>query len=275
MGPLRVFGFAAVFVSAVGAIVALTVALTDSGRPAVSDAETVYCLAPANADGLAQAAAALGLAGADSATHRVVLADRQKLTPSDWHAARPADFARACAALSAPQFTKTDSGGGNSITTALTVLIQVGGGALLTLLIDNYRIAAERGRADAAALRAAWDSFRRQVTAYAQARVTAGPQGIPSFTLVQEQREDVESALRVVATRHPRWDTPNLLTRQLRDGLLGDTLADADRWPSGTENEAQRQSTLGLISSSLDTTGDDLVKVATTLETPIRLGRKP
>ncbi|MBS2961533.1 hypothetical protein KGA66_00645 [Actinocrinis puniceicyclus] len=271
---MRVFGFAALFAAAIGSIVFLTVLLGDSGNSAADDARAVYCLAPANTSALVRAAAALGLAGADPAAGRVVLANR-RLTPAQWRAARPADFDRACAALSAPQFAKNDYGGGNSITTGLTVLVQVGGGALLTLVIDNYRIAAERGRTDAAGLRDAWRSFSQQVADYAKARLDVGPMGIPLFAPVAQQREDVETALRVVATRHPRWGTPRRLADELRTGPLGADLESAGKWPPDDEERPTRKNTFDTVNKSLSDLGGSVLRIADALETTIRLGRRP
>jgi hypothetical protein len=194
---------------AAGAAAALVIAaIILSGNDADDDALLVYCLAPAQRDGLIDAAGALGLAGRSG--DRLVVAGTT-LDPVGWRAKQPDDFLRACGALS----TATRQPRPSALATAVPFLTGVTG-AILAFAAALSLASVNRGRERADRLRSAFDEFRRTAEGYIDGWDKSRLQA-----KMAESRGALLSQLTIVHGSHPHWAPVRAARLELIDGDLG------------------------------------------------------
>lgn len=221
------------FVLIIGTMAAIAVlivlVIVYSRRPRLSDAETVFCLLPAQRAQLAGAAVSLGLAEpTGSAT--MLAARGHQLTLREWQEAYPSAFDRACTALA--ESAEIPAAGAAVPGVILSLIINLAAvlvGGLIGWMSSEFRAAAERNRAQAEALGTAAREFDRSADDYLSAWQDRSTGGRPSDDALRARRADLVAQLGLVQATHPRWKGITPLRERIMHGDLGEGLAESLR----------------------------------------------
>lgn len=235
-----------------------------SDNAAGQDANLVYCLAPAHLDGLANAAASLGLVGAGSSPAAMHVGGHT-FSLGEWHTSDSADFKRACdayAMASMPAQASAEQSTG--LQAVLDILLPVIAGALLTMAADDFRQASDRRWAEADELRTDWEAFESAVQSYVREWQRVLAESRPASSDLDAKRTALAATLRKIHSHHRKSPTIRTLQNKLADGL-GPSIADG--W-NGKDARAKQ------ITDCLGTFGSSLEKVAAALERRIWLSSK-
>jgi hypothetical protein len=218
-------------------------------RPAYADTEDdsllVYCLAPAQHNGLLDAAVALGYAKRDS-VGGYVLTSGPPLDPASWYRDHRDDFTRTCKALFAAQRVP-DPGISATLLPFLTGLL----GAVLAFLATAWRDWVVRGRALADDLRSACNEFHQAVSAYLD--------NFSSSQLelqVAHRRSALLTQLARARGAHQGW----LVVRGVKNDVSSRKIEQ-----TGSRN-GSKQETLNWLNQ----VQDDVYQIANALERPMR-----
>jgi hypothetical protein len=201
-----------------------------------SDVDNVYCQAPAHLPEVVDAAKALGLVDPNSG-HGIVHETNGSpgLTIAVWRQRAPTKFQRACTAVvgaaQLPTGNASATASSNGLMSTINVLIPVLLGALLTLLVAEWRASRDRDRAEADGIRAAAAEFTRAVDGYLQGR-TATVGGLPDAGPSVDRLRDLVRLLRQSLLRRESWtdlgaDVAELAKADIRQKWF-------DGWPTGT-----------------------------------------
>ncbi|GAA5060895.1 hypothetical protein HNP84_008900 [Thermocatellispora tengchongensis] len=199
----------------------LLAALAACASPAAApeppdDASIVYCTASDRVNALVDAAVALGVAARAAGAPDRLVAGGKTLTVAEWRAARPGDFARACAGLVGARSPAPGGGGpgalGTLLTTLITTLLPVLLGAALTIAGGELRVRADQRAQDGMLLRKAMTDFATAFTQYVEESASDSP---PARSPVPPYRAELNACLVRMQVRHPRRPEPRRLIEEL------------------------------------------------------------
>jgi hypothetical protein len=245
----------------------------------VALAELVYCLTGGHQQALIDAASTLGLVEPGGKPGQVRLRSQGGVVEESvdgWRAQRGPEFARACKALVSAAGISTvgvagsssTAGTGSTLRTTLNVLLPVMVGAVLTLLVGEWRAGRERNRAAAGTLRDLVRRFHQAVNAYATAQETTATAKPPMDTL-EERRGD----LLIELNRLNAAAVDRAYLQALVDELGGPKYRERlqSGWSSNMAERAQRANTLRHL---VDCVLTDVEKIASAVERPWKQGRR-
>lgn len=241
-----------------------------SNDSAVSDADLVYCLAPAHQAGLVNAAVTLGLVGAGSSPAAVRVA-KSVIPVGTWQARNSADFQRACDAYAAPALASGGSpAGGGGLGGVLNVLLPVAVGSLLTLTTDEIKQKSGQRRDQAEALRESWSAFRGVIETYVKERQRLPPDGVPAQSEIDALRRDLATKLRRIHSQYTSLPAVGGLRDQLTKELGAGIAAG---WATGDSEEMirRRGERADAVKGTLNAYDSSLRKAARELERGIWL----
>ncbi|WIX88191.1 hypothetical protein [Amycolatopsis sp. DG1A-15b] len=239
-------------------VLCLFIVLLATGRPelvhAEDDAAIVYCLSPAQRSAVVDAGVSLGRARPDP-SGTAVLDGTRTLTPREWRASRPADFAASCEAL----YASTHQAAASQFATLLPVLTAVLG-AVLAFFAASWRDRVARGRVQAEALRSAHAEFHDAAGQYLRDTSSEHPD-----TALGESRRKFVARLAETAAAHRRWTVVRHVRDRLTTGEFGGSLTE-DWYEQSEATRARRRALL----AALDSQRDAVLDVAIALERPLR-----
>ncbi|GAA3199263.1 hypothetical protein [Actinocorallia longicatena] len=222
-----------------------------SADQAGDDRGVAYCLVKSHRAALAQTAVGLGLASSSTADSVVV--DGTLVSLERWREEHDEDFERACAAI-APKPS------GDALPPLVAFLIP----ALLGYLAAELPRMRDRGRAEAAQLRAASAAFRKAAAGYLDERGkrTHRPETGP----LDAARDQLLAQLNLARERRRRWRWPAPLAEDLISGSFGYSLATGWEDPArggGGDRLTETREAIGDFSRRVE-------RLAIALERPVR-----
>jgi hypothetical protein len=194
-----------------------------SSESRTSNADLVYCLAPAHQAGLVDAAASLGFVVGGSTPAAVRVADSDSaISLGTWRARDDADFEQACDAYAAPSVGSVGSSSESGpVGSLFNILLPVAVGALLAFAFDEFKQGSDRRWAQADALRDSWAAFRGMIETYLTERQKLPPDGVPAQSDIDARRWDLTDKLRTIQSQYRKSPTLVTLKSEL-SGKLGD-----------------------------------------------------
>lgn len=232
-----------------------------SSEDTASNADLVYCLAPAHQAGLVNSAVSLGFATGGS-TPAAMHVPGSTITLGTWRADDDAKFDQACDAYAAPSVRSagsTDESG--PIGSLFNILLPVAVGALLAFAFDEFKQGADRRWEQADALRESWTAFRGIIDTYLAERQEWPVAGLPPQSDIDARRGDLAGKLRTIQSQYRRSSTLASLRGDL-SGELGDGI-DAG-WASGstTVDFTERKKRADALTVTLNSFDSSLQRVA-------------
>ncbi|MGI8334408.1 tetratricopeptide repeat protein [Actinomadura scrupuli] len=248
------------FLSLVAVLFFLLPGCSSAQPSADRDAAAVYCLSQQHRTELTDAAATLGLAR-NGAAGRLIVGGRE-LTVEEWRRTRPADFDRACTALTTSKSISAGKNGSSPLQITAVVVIPLVLGAIIALFSAELFRRREQHRIEAERLLNATDAFRREAESYLRAYV-GSPSGRPDSHELERLREDLKAELSRIIQDHPRWRIPALLHNALTRGTYGDELTSG--WGQPPQDRRARAE---VLTEGLATLVGGLLAVAYALRRP-------
>ncbi len=257
---LTLFAFAFVQLSADPATAAV--------RNTADEARLVYCLDPAHKAELVNAAVTLGLGG--RAIARTDITVEGKAMPLDaWRKLNPKAFDRVCSALYEASGHGGSSGGGSgglSVSELLKILIAAVVGAVLTMVVGDWRSARDTGMLRADGLRRAVREYSSAASEYAQAWASYSTGSLPSDEAVGRTGAELDAQLRRYELLRKKWRVPARLRTKMATAPLGDALSAGWGGTSPGDRAARGQT----IDRALADIRDGCEELALALEHPCR-----
>jgi hypothetical protein len=232
-----------------------------SSEDTTSNADLVYCLAPAHQAGLVDSAMSLGFVKGGSTPTAVHVAD-STITLGTWRANDHAKFEQACDAYAAPSVGSagsTDEGG--PVGSLFNILLPVAVGALLAFAFDEFKQGSDRRWAQADALRESWAAFRGMIETYLTERQKVPTVGLPAQIDIDARRRDLADKLRTIQSQYRHSPTLTTLKAEL-SGELGDSVGAG--WVAGasTHDFTERKKRADALTGTLNNFDSSLQRVA-------------
>jgi hypothetical protein len=241
-----------------------------SSEDTASNADLVFCLAPAHQAGLVNAAESLGFASVGSTPAAMHVPD-STITLGTWRADDDAKFNQACDAYAAPSVGSADSTDESGpIGSLFNILLPVAVGALLAFAFDEFKQGSDRRWEQADALRDSWAAYRALIKTYLAKRQEWPVVGLPAQSDIDARRGDLADKLRTIQSQYRRSRTLATLKGEL-SGALGDDIDTG--WASGstTVNFTDRKNRADALTGTLDNFDSSLQRVAVKLSRGICL----